>query len=209
MIISRISVCVCAPDPITRAGLSAQLRGHPEFDVVQPSPERPPAVAVLAIDSADEEALQLMRALRARGCEHIVLVVSTLSDEDLVAAVEAGAGSIVWRSHASDSSLAQTVINAASGEAALPPEVLKRLLKQVTRLRQHVLQPRGLTFSGLSGREKDILRLAAEGFDTEEIACKLAYSKRTVTSSLHDVAVRYQLRNRTHTVAYAIREGLI
>jgi len=30
-----------------------------------------------------------------------------------------------------------------------------------------------------------------------------------VTGALHDVAVRYQLRNRTHTVAYAIREGLI
>lgn len=206
--INRISVYVYAHDPITQSGLAAQLRGRPEFDLVD-GKDVVPKVAVLAIDTADEHALQVMRGLRVRGCEHLVLVVSSLSDDDLMAAVEAGAGSIVWRSRASASWLAQAVINAASGEAALPPEVLARLLKQVTRLRRHVLAPRGLTFNGLSDREKQILRLAAEGFDTDEIARELSYSKRTVTSSLHDVSVRYQLRNRTHAVAYAIREGFI
>jgi DNA-binding NarL/FixJ family response regulator len=205
----RISVYVYAHDPLTRSGLAAQLRGRPEFDVLESASELIPTVAVLAIEMADDEALQRMRGLRARGCGHVVLVVSSLSDEDLIAAVEAGAESIVWRTHASASWLAQTIINAAGGEAALPPDILARLLKQVTRLRRHVLQPRGLSFTGLSGREKDILKLAAAGLDTDEIACALSYSKRTVTSALHDVAVRYQLRNRTHTVAYAIREGLI
>lgn len=205
----RISVYVYAHDPITRSGLTAELRGRPEFDLVEATPDAPPTVAVLAIDAADEQALQLMRGLRVQGCEHLVLVVSSLSDDDLIAAVEAGAGSIVWRSRACASRLAQTVINAARGEAALPPEVLARLLKQVSRLRQHVLAPRGLAFNGLSNRERAILKLAAEGFDTEEIARELSYSKRTVTSALHDISVRYQLRNRTHAVAYAIREGFI
>lgn len=205
----RISVYVYAHDPLTRSGLTAQLRGRSEFDVIETASDLVPTVAVLAIDTADEESLQRMRGLRARGCDHLVLVVNSLSDEDLIAAVEAGAGSIVWRTHASASWLAQTIISAAGGEAALPPDILARLLKQVTRLRRHVLQPRGLSFTGLSGREKDILKLAADGLDTDEIARALSYSKRTVTSALHDVAVRYQLRNRTHTVAYAIREGLI
>lgn len=204
----RISVYVYAHDPITRSGLTAQLRGRPEFELVEAT-DPPPAVAVLAIETADESALQLMRGLRAHGCDHLVLVVNELSDDDLMATVEAGIGSIVWRSRASASWLAQTVINAARGEAALPPEILARLLKQVTRLRRHVLVPRGLSFNGLSNRERDILKLAADGLDTEEIARELSYSKRTVTSALHDVSVRYQLRNRTHAVAYAIREGLI
>lgn len=205
----RISVYIYAHDPITQSGLVAQLRGRPEFELTDGQLTVPPKVAVLAIDTADEEALRMMRTLRVQGCEHLVLVVSSLSDDDLMAAVEAGAGSIVWRSRACESSLAQTIINAAGGEAALPPEVLARLLKQVTRLRRHVLAPRGLAFSGLSTRERDILKLAAEGFDTDEIARELSYSKRTVTSALHDVSVRYQLRNRTHAVAYAIREGFI
>ncbi len=206
---SRISVYIYAHDPITRSGLVAQLRGRPEFEFVDAAAGNSPHVAVLAIDSADEQALEVLRGLRVQGCEHMVLVVSSLSDDDLMAVVEAGVGSIVWRSRASASWLAQAVINAARGEAALPPEILARLLKQVTRLRRHVLQPRGLGFNGLSSREKDILKLAAEGLDTEEIARELSYSKRTVTSALHDVSVRYQLRNRTHAVAYAIREGFI
>lgn len=205
----RISVYIYARDLITRSGLTAQLRGRPEFTLMESLSGGPPKVAVLAIDAVGEDTLEVMRGLGARGCQHLVLVVNSISDDDLIAAVEAGAGSIVWRSSASASGLAQTVIKAASGEPALPPEVLPRLLRQVTRLRRHVLQPRGLMFNGLSSREKDILQLAAEGFDTDEIARRLSYSKRTVTSALHDVAVRYQLRNRTHTVAYAIREGLI
>ena len=98
---------------------------------------------------------------------------------------------------------------AAAGEAMLPSDVLSRLLKQVSRLQRHVLSPMGLNLGGLSGREIDVLRLAADGFDTGEIALKLSYSKRTVTNILHDVTSRFHLTNRTHAVAYAIREGLI
>ena len=42
-----------------------------------------------------------------------------------------------------------------------------------------------------------------------EIAEKLCYSQRTVKSILHDVTSRVQLKNRSHAVAYAMREGLI
>ena len=54
-----------------------------------------------------------------------------------------------------------------------------------------------------------MLRLVADGYDTAEIAQQLAYSERTVKNVLHDVTTRLQLRNRSHAVAYALREGLI
>jgi len=54
-----------------------------------------------------------------------------------------------------------------------------------------------------------VLRLVAEGWDTAQIATKLSYSERTVKNVLHDVTTRLQLRNRSHAVAYAMREGLI
>jgi len=72
-----------------------------------------------------------------------------------------------------------------------------------------VLNPRGLTFSGLSERELEVLRLVADGCDTAEIARRLCYSDRTVKNIIHDVVTRLQLRNRSHAVAYALREGLI
>ncbi len=45
--------------------------------------------------------------------------------------------------------------------------------------------------------------------DTAEIARTLSYSERTVKNVLHDVTTRRQLRNRSHAVAYALRQGLI
>jgi DNA-binding NarL/FixJ family response regulator len=204
---SQIPVYLYAQDPITEAGLAAELRCRPDLTLVDES--SPAVVAVIAVDTLDEVALTRIRTIRARGCPRVVLVVPALSDDDLLAVVESGACSVVWRCEASASWLAETVAKAACGEAALPSDVLSRLLKQVARLQQNVLRPRGLALNGLSDRERDVLRLAAEGFGTWEIAQKLAYSTRTVTNVLHDVMTRYQLRNRTHAVAYAIREGLI
>ena len=48
-----------------------------------------------------------------------------------------------------------------------------------------------------------------EGLDTSEIAVSLSYSERTIKNVLHEVTSRLQLRNRSHAVAYALRNGLI
>ena len=65
------------------------------------------------------------------------------------------------------------------------------------------------TRSRLAQREVDVLRLVADGYDTAQIAHRLCYSERTVKNVLHGVTTRLQLRNRSHAVAYAVREGLI
>jgi DNA-binding NarL/FixJ family response regulator len=206
---ARIPVYLHAEDPISRAGLETALRFQREIDLVDVEAPESPRVAILAVDTLDEKAMRVMRGLNARGCTRSVVVANTLSDTDLLAAVEAGACAIVWRSEATASHLVHAVVKAASGDAMLPSDVLSRLLRQVSRLQRHVLSPMGLNLGGLSSREADVLRLAADGLDTGEIALKLSYSKRTVTNILHDVTNRFHLTNRTHAVAYAIREGLI
>jgi DNA-binding NarL/FixJ family response regulator len=204
-----VPVLLSAADPISRAGLTAALRCRPELTLVSEHDTEPPRVAIVAVDALDATALNVLRGLRGQGCDRSVLVINELNDQDLLAAVESGVCAIVWRWEATATWLAQIVVKAAAGEAALPTTVLTRLLKQISRLQHHVLLPRGLSFTGLSAREADVLKLAAEGFDTADIARKLAYSKRTVSNILHAVTSRYQLRNRTHAVAYVIREGLI
>ena len=77
------------------------------------------------------------------------------------------------------------------------------------RLQREVLSPRGMAFSGLTDREANVLRLVADGYDTAEIADRLAWSERTVKNVIHDITTRHQLRNRSHAVAYAVRAGLI
>jgi DNA-binding NarL/FixJ family response regulator len=79
----------------------------------------------------------------------------------------------------------------------------------VAQVQHQVLGPRGLNFTGLAEREVEVLRLVADGFDTAQIAAKLSYSQRTVKNVLHDITSRLHLNNRSHAVAYALRQGLI
>jgi DNA-binding CsgD family transcriptional regulator len=90
-----------------------------------------------------------------------------------------------------------------------PSDLLGRLLNQIGSLQRDLLTPRGLTFTGLTKRELEVLRLVAAGYNTNEIARRLAFSERTVKNAIHDVTTRLQLRNRSHAVAYAVRQGLI
>jgi DNA-binding NarL/FixJ family response regulator len=150
-----------------------------------------------------------IRALRGRGVGRVVLLASRIDDKGLLAAAEAGVSGVVRRSEATARNLASAIRAAAVGEGTLPPDLLGRLMRQVGQLQRQVLSPRGLTFLGLTDRETKVLRLLSEGMDTAEVGQKLFYSERTVKNIIHDVTSRLELRNRTHAVAYAIREGLI
>jgi DNA-binding NarL/FixJ family response regulator len=206
---SRVPVHVHAADPLSRFGLQAQLRHEPQLLLVDRDEVGAQTVLVVAADTMDDETLRQLRELNRTGCRHAVLVAGTLDDSGLLAAIEAGICALVPRAEASSSRITQLVLKAADGEAALPADMLARLFKQVSRLQHNVLVPRGLTVTGLSSRETEVLRLVADGLDTNEIAGELSYSARTVKNILHGVTSRLCLRNRSHAVAYALREGLI
>jgi DNA-binding NarL/FixJ family response regulator len=205
----RISVYLWADDPISAAGLAGSLRPRPELEVLAPDQAEQAQVAVVLADSVDPGTIKVLHALGRSTRARLVLVAAAVDDKDLLGAVEAGVSGVVRRSEATPEHLTQVIVRAASGEGALPSDLLGRLLVQVSRLQRNVLAPRGLTFSELSSREAQVLRLVADGLDTQEIATRLCYSERTVKNVLHDVTNRLQLRNRSHAVAYALREGLI
>ena len=205
----RIHVFVAATDPVSRAGIASQLRGHHGVDMVEERQLSPSVVALVVADQMDEETAQVIRSLKRRGIERVVLVVTRVDDSGLLSALEAGARGVLRRSQATTDNLYQAVSAASGGEGALPPDLLGRLLDQVGRLQQQVLNPRGLTFAVLTDREIKVLKLLAEGLDTAEVGRRLFYSERTVKNIVHDVTSRLNLRNRTQAVAYALRQGLI
>jgi DNA-binding NarL/FixJ family response regulator len=205
--VDRVAICVCARDPVSHAGVASQLRPRPEVTLLDAGDERA-TVAVVVADTVDEDTVQVLRSLQRGACQS-VLVVTHIDDAGLADAVEAGVAGLVRRAEATPERLAKAVCAAARGEGSVPPDLLGRLLAQVGRLQRQLLNPRGLTLNGMSTREIDILRLVAEGLDTAEIAGKLCYSERTVKNALHDVTSRLQLRNRSHAVAYALKQGLI
>ncbi len=205
----RIPVSVHADDPLSFAGVASQLRSRAEVELVEDGALAPGGVALVIVDEVDEGAVRTVKAIRQGGCARVVVVATRLEDKGLLSAVEAGACALLRRSDALPEKLVQTVSRAAAGDGTVPPDLLGRLLEQIGVLQRQVLAPRGLTFSGLSEREIEVLRLIAEGFDTTEVAGRLCYSERTVKNVLHDVTTRLRLRNRTHAVAYALRHGLI
>lgn len=205
----RIQVFVAATDPVSRAGIASQLRSHHELEIVEERQVDAQVVALVVADQMDEATAQIIRSLKRRGVERVVLVVTRVDDTGLLSALEAGARGVLRRNEATPEHLAEAIRAAAGGEGALSPDLLGRLLDQVGRLQQQVLNPRGLSFAVLTDREIRVLKLLAEGFDTTEVGRQLFHSERTVKNIVHDVTSRLNLRNRTQAVAYALRQGLI
>ncbi|MFN2588681.1 MAG: LuxR C-terminal-related transcriptional regulator [Actinomycetota bacterium] len=205
----RIPVLVYASDPISRTGIMVELTARPELRLLRDGDPRPAGcVAVVVADEIDDATVRLVKAVRRSDCR-VVVVATQVEDGGLLAAVEAGASALLRRSEATVDALVSALGAAAAGDGKVPPDLLGRLLVHVGRLQRDVLAPRGLTRSGLSHREVEVLKLLADGLSTREIARRLAYSERTIKNVIHDVTTRMQVRNRSHAVAHAMREGLI
>ncbi|MDQ1425154.1 MAG: hypothetical protein QOD72_2652 [Acidimicrobiaceae bacterium] len=205
----RIRVFVFGEDPISQAGVATQLRGRPEVHVVDGTDIDSAEVAVVIVDQMGENTARTVHAVQRGGCPRVVLVVSELDDAGLLVAVETGVSGLLRRREATPERLAAAVTSAASGDGTLAPDLLGRLMAQMSRLQRDVLAPRGIGPAGLTDRERDVLRLLADGLDTAEIAAQLAYSERTIKNIIHDLTTRLNLRNRSHAVAYAVKSGLI
>ena len=168
-----------------------------------------PDVVVMVVERLDETAERVVRTTRRTICDRIVVVCSSVDDNALMLAVELGASAVLRRAEASPEQLSSSVTMAARGDAVLAPDLLGRLLDQMSQVQNGVLAPRGIGPSGFTDREIEVLRLLADGFDTAEIAENLAYSERTIKNVIHDITSRLHLRNRSHAVAFAMRAGVI
>jgi len=201
-------VHILAADPISRLGIAGQLRGSREVQVVADSD--PTATVVLAVaDTVDDVLLRRLRTLhRAHGMA-VVLVIGHVDPRTLLSIVEAGVSAVVPRGEATPERLVRAMRASGEGHAELPPQLVRTLLDHVGRLNRDVLEPRGLSFAGLTQRERDVLELVADGLSTREVALKLCYSERTIKNILQDLTVRLNLKNRTQAVAYAVRNGWI
>ncbi|WP_410574467.1 response regulator transcription factor [Amycolatopsis sp. cmx-4-61] len=205
-----IPVLVHASDPVTRFGITAQLSRSNHLTLVLNDQVDGESVTILAVDAVDDETMEHARRYAACGCHRFILVTPREPDEEqLRATLELGLGGILDRRTATPERLEQVILKTAQGESELPSDLLVRVFRHPQKASSHSLALRLGRSIGLTPRESQVLRLVADGLDTEEIAVELSYSSRTVKNIVHAVTTRYCLRNRSHAVAYALREGLI
>ncbi|BBA96919.1 putative LuxR family transcriptional regulator [Actinacidiphila reveromycinica] len=201
-----IRLAVHADDPITHLALVSYVRRYPQLALTRWG--APADIAVAALQDPDTESLG---ALCEQLSSHpqLLLIVDGHWSADLYAALAAGVRAVLFRQDFTWERFGETLKQAQAGHGDLPTELQGQLLDKVRQTHQEVLAPRGLTPGGLTLREVDVLRLVSEGDELQDIGVKLGYSERTIKNVLYGVIKRYQLRNRVHAVAYAIRCGLI
>ncbi len=90
-----------------------------------------------------------MRGIQRGGCPKVVLVASHLDDRALMVAVEANVAGILRRQEATPNGSPHAVVAAERGNGTLAPDLVGRLLDQVSRLQRNVLLPRGIGGDGL------------------------------------------------------------
>ncbi|MFS8104222.1 response regulator transcription factor [Lentzea alba] len=202
-------VAVHAHTPILRAGVMALLRGQAAIETVPVERWQDADVLVVAHDHLRISDLRGLREKMPEFAKPIVLVVQDLRESQLLGAVECGVRAVVPMSQATGDRLIHTINAVVGGAGEIPAKLIGPLLDQVHTLHDKVLRPNGLTSSGLTPREINVLILLAEGKDTAEVAEALWYSERTVKNIIQGMISRLNLRNRAHAVAYAARVGAI
>lgn len=206
-----IRVAVHATDPLSRAGLVGLLSGRAEVTVVR-LPEPTPDVLVVSVPRLGVASIELLRRLATEVGVPTVLVTSDVTERQLVALVKYRIVSVLPVAAATGERLTQSVTAAAAGGAILPARMVGYLIAHINHLmEQRRVMDRRYPGSraGLAPGEVDVLRLVAEGLDTDKIAVMLSSSTRAVQNRLYVLTRRLGLRNRSHAVAYAIRAGVL
>src|SRR5580692_5268111 len=156
---TRIPVVLYASDPVSEIGIAGQLRARPEVRLLGDGDLEAADVGVLVFDTIDDDAVRMVRKVQRNGCPRTLLVVNHLDEAGMLVAIEAGVCGFLRRSETRPESLVDGIRAVAVGDGTVPSDLLGRLLSQVSLIHQQVLAPRGLSFSGLSDREVEVLKL--------------------------------------------------
>jgi two-component system nitrate/nitrite response regulator NarL len=168
-----------------------------------------PDIILMDLHMPGAGGVEATRELRTALPEVQVVVVTASEDEDdLIAALRAGARGYFLKS-ASLEQLIQSLETIATGQAALTPEVTSKLLSHLSKDEPSTSGSRpGAAVAALNERELEILRLVAEGASNRLIANQLFLSENTVRTYLAHVLEKLGLENRVQAAAYALRNGI-
>ena len=207
-----IRVLIVDDHGVVREGLRAYLELEPDIEVVgeardglegvRRAQELHPDVVLMDLVMPNMDGVDATSRIKEqRPDTHVIVLTSFLDDERVVPAIKAGATSYLLKDVAA-TDLARAIRGARAGQAQLHPEVARRLMQQVTTPRK------AEAGAQLTDREREVLRLLAEGRSNKEIARSLVVSERTVKGHVSNSLGKLGLQDRTQAALYAVRHGL-
>lgn len=209
----KIKILVVDDHAIMRDGIRALLDLQEDMEIVGEAEDgneaiektlklRPDVIIMdLAIPGLDGlEATR--RILKKMPSARVLVLTQHDNKEYVVAAVKAGVAGYVPK-RALGQELVSAIYAVRSGNSFLYPSVAAALIDSYRR------QVEEEPYDRLTSREREILKLIAEGKSSREIAKKLYISLKTVMGHRTNIMSKLDIHNRTELIKYALRKGLV
>ncbi len=213
---NKIRVLVVDDHTIVREGVRILLEAQPDIEVVGEAAdgeqalvqvrELLPDLVLIDIAMPNLNGLEATRLIK-RDFPQIQVIGLTMyeSDEYFFQLLNAGASGYVLKKAASADLLA-AIRAVHAGDVFLYPSVARRLVSDyLTRVKSGEEQG---SYDGLTAREREVLKLIAEGHTNQVIADKLVISPSTVQTHRTRIMQRLNLHSRAELIQYARRKGL-
>ncbi len=214
---TSIRVMVADDHTLIRQGIVGLLNAQADMRVVgeagdgqeaiQMAAETAPDVLLMDISMPGLNGLEATREIKRRASGVHVLILTIHDREDyLFQALRAGAAGYILKGADIQELLAATR-SVHRGDMYLYPTVTKKLLTDYLRRVESGQDPEG--YGGLTEREREVLRLIAEGMTTSEIAQALCLSPHTVQAHREHIMEKLNLHRKAELIKYALRKGLV
>jgi len=197
---------------IVRRGIAHLIGEEPDLVVVGEAasareamariPAARPDVAVLDARLPDGSGIDVCRDIRSALPAVRCLILTSYDDSDaLFAAVMAGAAGYLLK-EVRGASFVDAIRQVAAGNSLLDPSVTERLL---ARLRAG--EPEDARLASLSGREREILALIADGMTNRQIGERLFLAEKTVKNYVSGLLAKLGMQRRTQVAVYGAEVG--
>jgi DNA-binding NarL/FixJ family response regulator len=211
----KIRILLADDHAVLRAGLRALLNAEADMEVIgeaangREAVERAeslrPDVIVMDLSMPVMGGLDATKQIKEKGLPTRVLVLTVHAEQQyLLPVLQAGGAGYVLK-QAADTELIQAIRTVHRGEAFLYPSAANLLLADY---RRRVVRGED-QFDGLSEREREVLKLTAEGFSSQEIADKLIISAKTVDTYRQRIMDKLDIHHRSELIRYALRKGML
>ena len=166
-----------------------------------------PEVVITDLSMPDLDGAGVIKEIVAKKLPSRVLVLTMhTEDEYLVPLLEAGAAGYLVKSVA-DRELIAAVRSVAHGETYVQPSAARILARELTK--KDAAEPDRQRYEQLTPRERDVLRLIAQGYSAPEIGTQLGISPKTVDTYKQRIEEKLGLAHRSDYVQFAFKLGLL